>query len=80
MIMENMIVVYEIKVKEWEPGGGNVNTLIENFTSGIDLSKDWINSSLALTRTERPTQLSPLNSEALWFDDERKICYSFGGI
>lgn len=70
----------EIKVTEWDPGGDNVNALIENFTSGIDLSKDWTNSSLDLTRTERPSQLSSLNSEALWFDDERKIVYSFGGI
>lgn len=80
MIMGTMIVVCEIKVRKCDPGGNIVNALIENFTSGIDLSKDWTNSSLDLTRTERPPHISPLNSAALWFDDDRKIFYSFGGI
>lgn len=80
MIMDNMIVVCEIKVTGWGLGGDGVNALTENFTSGIDLSKDWTNSSLGLTRTERPPQISALNSAALWFDDERNNFYSFGGM
>lgn len=54
--------------------------MIENFTSAIDLSKDWTNSSLSFIRTERPPHISPLNSAALWFDYEREIIYRFGGI
>lgn len=51
----------------------------ENSTIGIDLSKDWTNTSLTSIHTERPSGLFSLSSEALWFDDKRNVIYSFGG-
>ena len=53
--------------------------LTENSTMGIDLSKDWTNTSLTPVYTERPSGLYSLNREALWFDHERNVIYSFGG-
>lgn len=51
----------------------------ENTTCGIDLSKDWTNSSLKRIQTERPVDSSALNYEALWYDNKRDIIYCFSG-
>lgn len=53
--------------------------MAENSTIGIDLSKDWTNTSLTPIYTERPSELPSLGSGALWFDDKKNIIYSFGG-
>lgn len=52
---------------------------IDNSTCGLDLSKNWTNSSVGLTCTERPVKALALNTEALWFDDKRNSIYCFGG-
>lgn len=52
---------------------------IDNSTCGLDLSKNWTNSSVVLTCTERPAKALALNTEALWFDDKRNSIYCFGG-
>ncbi len=46
---------------------------------GLDLSKDWTNTSLTLIRTERPRPAYSRSSQALWFDSERNVIYCFGG-
>lgn len=51
----------------------------ENITSGLDLSKDWTNSSVTLIRTVRPSDSIALNSESLWHDEKHDIIYCFGG-
>lgn len=53
--------------------------MTENSTIGIDLSKDWTNTSLTPIQIEKPSELIVLGSEALWFDDKKNIVYSFGG-
>lgn len=53
---------------------------IENFTYGIDLSKDWTNSTLSLVQTTRPSDAAALSSESLWFDEKRNSIYCFGGL
>lgn len=53
---------------------------IENTTYGLDLSKDWTNSSIEMIQTERPSDSPGLNSEALWYDSKRNIIYCFGGF
>ncbi|MCJ1349086.1 hypothetical protein MMC31_007322 [Peltigera leucophlebia] len=50
-----------------------------NSTCSLDLSKDWTNSSVRLTCTERPAKALALNTEALWFDKKRNFIYCFGG-
>lgn len=54
-----------------------INT--ENNTYGIDLSKDWTNSSLKMIQTDRPFDPAALNSEALWYDNKSSTIYCFGG-
>lgn len=53
---------------------------IDNETYGLDLSKNWSNSSLVLTRTQRPPNGMPLSGQALWFDEKRNMIYCFGGF
>lgn len=52
---------------------------IENNTYGLDLSKDWTNSSLKLIQTERPSGSPALNTEVLWYDNKHNIIYCYGG-
>ncbi|WP_375449207.1 hypothetical protein [uncultured Nostoc sp.] len=52
---------------------------IDNSTCGLDLSKDWTNSSVILTCIERPAEALALNTEALWFDKKQNSIYCFGG-
>ena len=52
----------------------------DNDTYGLDLSKNWSNSSLVLTRTKRPANATPLSGQALWFDEKRNLIYCFGGF
>lgn len=54
--------------------------LIDNDTYGLDLSRNWSNSSLVLTRTQRPANAIPLNGQALWFDEKQNLIYCFGGF
>ena len=51
----------------------------ENSTYGLDLSKDWTNSSVTLIRTVRPSDSLALNSASLWHDEKRDTIYCFGG-
>lgn len=51
----------------------------ENITYGLDLSKNWTNSSVTLIRTVRPSDSLALSSASLWHDDKRDIIYCFGG-
>lgn len=51
----------------------------ENKTYGLDLSKDWTNSSLEMVETERPSDSPALNNEVLWYDNKRNTIYCFGG-
>lgn len=51
----------------------------ENTTYGIDLSRDWTNSSLEMIQTKRPSNATPLGNEALWYDDKNNTIYCFGG-
>lgn len=51
----------------------------ENYTYGIDLSKDWTNSTLNLVETLRPSDAVALASQSLWFDHSQNIIYCFGG-
>ena len=53
---------------------------IDNDTYGLDLSKNWSNSSLVLTRTRRPANALSLSGQALWFDEKRNLIYCFGGF
>lgn len=55
-----------------------INGFAETSTIGIDLSKDWTNSSVTLVRTERP--VSSYSNQALWFDNGGNIIYCFGGF
>ena len=52
---------------------------IENNTYGLDLSKDWTNSSIEMIQTERPSDSPGLLGEALWYDSKRNTIYCFGG-
>ena len=52
----------------------------DNDTYGLDLSKNWSNSSLILTRTQRPANAIPLSGQALWFDEKQNLIYCFGGF
>ena len=52
----------------------------ENTTYGIDLSKDWTNSTLDLVQTTRPSDAVALVSESLWFDEQQNSIYCFGGL
>ncbi|MCJ1268935.1 hypothetical protein MMC22_008823 [Lobaria immixta] len=52
----------------------------DNVTYGIDLSRDWTNSTLSLVKTTRPSDAVALTSESLWFDDKHKLIYCFGGL
>ncbi|MCJ1461497.1 hypothetical protein MMC07_000094 [Pseudocyphellaria aurata] len=51
----------------------------ENNTYGVDLSKDWTNSTLSFVQTRRPEGAVPLIFQSLWFDDKKNSIYSFGG-
>ncbi|MCJ1268773.1 hypothetical protein MMC22_008661 [Lobaria immixta] len=51
----------------------------DNTTYGIDLSKDWANSTLNLVQTTRPPDAVALLSESLWFDEKQNSIYCFGG-
>ena len=53
--------------------------LIANTTYGIDLSKDWTNSSLKMVLTPRPENALALNTESLWSDVKQNMIYCFGG-
>lgn len=53
--------------------------LTDNSTCGLDLSKNWTNSSVVLTCTERTAKALALNTEALWFDEKQNSIYCFGG-
>lgn len=52
---------------------------LENTTYGLDLSKDWTNSSLKMIQTERPSDSPALNNEVLWYDNKQDTIYCFGG-
>lgn len=52
----------------------------DNTTYGIDLSKDWTNSTLSPVQTKRPTDAVPLLSESLWYDEKQNSIYCFGGF
>ena len=52
----------------------------ENTTYGLDLSKDWTNSTLNFIKTSRPSEATALLSESLWVDDKRDSIYCYGGI
>lgn len=52
----------------------------DNTTYGIDLSKDWTNSTLSLVPTTRPSDAVALLSESLWFDEKQNSIYCFGGF
>lgn len=52
---------------------------IDNGTCGLDLSKNWTNSSVILTCTERTAKALALNTEALWFNEKQNSIYCFGG-
>ena len=52
----------------------------DNTTYGIDLSKDWTNSTLSPVQAKRPTDAVPLLSESLWFDEKQNSIYSFGSF
>ena len=52
---------------------------IDNSTCGLDLSKNWTNSSVILTCTERSAKALALKSEALWFNEKQNSIYCFGG-
>ena len=51
---------------------------IDNSTCGLDLSKNWTNSSVILTCTERRAKPA-IQSEALWFNKNQNSIYCFGG-
>lgn len=44
------------------------------------MSNDWTNSTLSLVQTTRPSDAVGLMSESLWFDDQNKSIYCFGGV
>lgn len=50
---------------------------IDNSTCGLDLSKNWTNSSVTLTCTQRGAKPA-LKSEALWFNKDQNSIYCFG--
>ena len=52
---------------------------IDNSTCGLDLSKNWTNSSVILTCTERSARPLAIKSEALWFNKKQNSIYCFGG-
>ena len=52
---------------------------LENLTLGIDLSKDWVNSTVQLVQTTRPNDSVPLNLETLWWSETQDTIYRFGG-
>lgn len=54
--------------------------LIDNDAYRLDLSRNWSNSSLVLTRTQRHANAIPLNGQALWFDEKQNLIYCFGGF
>jgi hypothetical protein len=56
----------------------NETNFTENATIGIDLSKDWTNTSLTPVYTERPPGLYGRTSQTLWSDEKRNV-YCFGG-
>ena len=51
-----------------------------NTTYGIDLSKDWTNSTTSIVQTTRPSDAVALLSESLWFDEKQNSIYCFGGF
>lgn len=53
---------------------------IDNNTYGLDLSKNWSNSSLILTCTQKPVNTMPFSRQALWFDKKQNLIYCFGGF
>lgn len=53
--------------------------LIDNDTYALELSKNWYSSSLELNRTQRPANATPMNAQALWFDEKRNWIFCFGG-
>lgn len=51
----------------------------ENSTTlGLDLSKDWTNTSLTFIRPKISQISQARNSQALWFDNEKNVIYRFG--
>ena len=54
--------------------------ILDNDTYGLDLSRNWSNSTLVLTRTQRPANAIPLSGQALWFDGKKNLIYCFGGF
>lgn len=52
----------------------------ENTTYGLDLSKDWTNSTLILVETERSSDSISLGYSSLWYDDKHNSIYCFGGF
>lgn len=52
----------------------------ENITYGLDLSKDWANSTLSFIQTSRPSDAPGLIDESLWFDDKRDSIYCYWGM
>lgn len=49
------------------------------MTLGIDLSRDWTNSSLDFITTPRPVGSLAMNFQKLWWDEADNIVYCFGG-
>ena len=52
---------------------------LETITYGIDLSKDWTNTSLELVQTPRPAGSLALNYQRLWWSSIRNAVFCFGG-
>ena len=51
-----------------------------NDTLAINLSEDWTNSTLEMVSTVRPSAAPiALDHQSLWWDDNKKIIYCFGG-
>ncbi|KAL8850831.1 MAG: hypothetical protein Q9221_004245 [Calogaya cf. arnoldii] len=64
--------------------GGEISYFIEdsveyqyaNNTLAIDLSQDWVNSSVIFHSTIKPSEAPLLSESSLWYDDDDDVFYS----
>ena len=68
-----------IKASSYENHYSRILNQIDNNTYGLDLSRDWTNSSVELIQTLRPSDSPILNNPSLWYDEKRNTIYHFGG-
>ena len=49
---------------------------IENFTLSLDMSKEWVNSSVDLIRIKKPSNMPLVNLGILWYHQYEDLIYS----